>query len=253
MEKGDIINIYLNHKLQFNFEGAAKLIELKEVGHSFVINDEKLFTKLEDRAIGKNGAHLPLTSSQIENNKKYARMVMYFEGSPQRQFIHPEVKELKELLIDLAEDKTQESMNKMYSLLFQYRLKWKGEHTLKSYIFDHFTDDLIVRFIYQRYMKNWTHTIWREEKWLVEFLPEQYGLHNKMCLFSKPFRTYRKVRRLICICPNEDTQNCEMVFYTTNSKGVSGHDRKIARKEKKNEEEESDLFEEEIDEDLFLE
>ena len=248
MKPGDIVNIYHNPRLQSKFEGAAKLLEYHSIGHSFVLYDEKLFTRLEDRAIGEDGAHLPLTKKQVENNKKYARMVIYFEGSAQRKFVHPEVRELKTILARLAEKSTEESLKEMGDILFKYRLRWKGQSTMKSYIFDHFTDETIIRFIFQRYTKNWTHTVWREEKWLVEFPAGQYGLHNKMCLFNSPFRTYRKIRKLVCISPHEDTQNCEMVFHTTNEKGVSGYDKKMARENAK--EENSDILEEEIDEDL---
>lgn len=244
MKPGDIVNIYHNPQLELNFEGQAKLIELVEEGHSFILYNEKLFTKLEDRAIGENGSHLPLTEEQQENNKLYANMILYFEGS-KGSIVNPEIKIFREELKELI-GKTEKHLKKMDLLIFKYRLKWAKLNLHKSFIFQ-YTNDQIIRFIYQRYTKNWTHTIYREQKWLVEFVPDQYSLETKSFMFNNAWRTTRKIKVPLCICPNEDTQNCEMIYYTTNSKGLSAYDKKVRRNKKKNK-----IHEKEELEDSFL-
>jgi hypothetical protein len=240
MESGDIVNIYHNPQMEVNFEGQARLIKLVEDGHSFTLYNEKLFTRLEDRAIGENGSHLPLTKEQEENNKIYANMVLYFEGI-KGSVVHPEIRIFREEL-KLLINRSKKNFNKITNHIFQYRLLWSKLDLHKSFIFQ-YTNEQIVRFIYQRYCKNWTHTIYREQKWIIEFIGDQYSTETKSFLFNNSFRTTRKIRIIICICPDEDTQNCEMVYYTTNSRGLSAHDKKSDRSKKKNkiqEEEEYD-------------
>jgi hypothetical protein len=231
MKPGDIVNIYFNPQLETGFEGQAKLIKLIEKGHSFILYNEKLFTRLEDRAMGENGSHLPLTKEQERNNKIYANMILYFEGS-KNSILHPEIKAFREKLKSSI-GKSQKHLNKVNNLLFRYRLKWRNLEQHKSFIFQ-YTNDEIIRFIYQRYTKDWTHTIYREEKWLVEFIADQYSIETRSFLFNSNFRTTRKIRTTLCICPSEDTQNCEMVYYTTNSKGLSAYDKKTNRAKEKN-------------------
>jgi hypothetical protein len=231
MKPGDIVNIYHSPQLELNFEGQARLIELVDDGHSFILYNEKLFTKLEDRAIGESGSHLPLTKEQEQNNKVYANMILYFEGS-KGSLVNPEIKIFREELKDLI-GKTEKHLKKMDLLIFNYRLKWSKLNLHKSYIFQ-YTNDQIIRFIHQRYTKNWTHTLYREQKWIVEFIGDQYLMETKSFMFNNSFRTTRKVKVLLCICPDEDTQNCEMVYYTTNSKGLSAYDKKLKRIKKKN-------------------
>jgi hypothetical protein len=240
MEPGDIVNIYHTPQLELGFEGQAKLIELVDEGHSFILYNEKLFTKLEDRAIGENGSHLPLTKEQENNNKIYANMILYFEGS-KGSLVNPEIKIFREELKSLI-GKTEKHIKKMHSLILSYRFQWSRLNLHKSFIFQYCNDE-IIRFIYQRYYKNWTHTLYREQKWIIEFVGDQYSIESKSCMFNNPFRTVRKIRNLLCICPDEDTQNCEMVYYTTNSKGYSAYDKKIKRNKKKDKVQQEEKYE----------
>jgi hypothetical protein len=231
MKPGDIVNIYHNPQLELNFEGQAILIELIDEGHSFTLYNEKLFSKLEDRAISENGSHLPLTKEQQENNKIYANMVLYFEGN-KGSLVNPEIRIFRDELKALI-GRTEKHLNKMNVLITTYRFKWVKLNLHKSFIFQ-YTNEQIIRFIYQRYTKNWTPTIYREQKWIVEFIGDQYSIETKSFMFNNSWRTTRKIRELLCICPNEDTQNCEMIYYTTNSKGLSAYDKKTKRNKKKN-------------------
>lgn len=242
MKEGDLVNIYTDFKFEEKFEGVARVIKKIDVGHSFIIVDEKLYTQLEDRALSKDGSHLPLTKTQESNNKKYARLILYFEGTSKKE-VNKEFVILGKKIKSLLSSKL-ESIDKINHVLDDYRNTWRNTTDTRKLFFKEFNNETIIRFFQQRYMKNWSPSIWREEKWLVEFIPDQYCIERKVCLFNSSFRTIRKMRKLICICPNEDAQNCEIHHYTTDESGISNADKKEKR------EENSIEFEEFYDEEL---
>lgn len=88
--------------------------------------------------------------------------------------------------------------------------------------------------------------MWREETWLVEFKQDYYS--------GTPFRTYRKLRTLICVSPDEEAQKSEIVYYATKDEtSISKADNKEAREAKSLEDEdEEDIDEVSDDDDTFI-
>jgi hypothetical protein len=216
-EELELFDIFTDYKLEIGFEGVAKLIEFKEKGNTFIIYDEPLFTSSVDRPMGKDGSHLPLTKHQEANNEKYAKLLVYFENLQKGLFIHPEIRDLKTNLIKFAEKK---NLKKMDKLITSYKFRLINNLSYLNKILE-FTNNEIIRFIFQKYIKNWNYSIWIEEKWLVEFIPEQYDINTKLCLYNSPFRTYRKIRKLLCVCPSDEEFNkyiSEPDFANTHSK-----------------------------------
>jgi hypothetical protein len=227
MKKGDTVNIYLNSNYNSKYEGSATLIKRIEKGHSFIIPEEKLFTKLEDKALNSDGSHFALSKLQKLNNIKWNKLNEIFSKK--------ELKPIeKKLVANLNRDiNNYDTLN---DLLFKLRLSYLNDSSIIRAMFMDFNNDELIRFIQQKHFKHWTYTIYRNEKWLVEFIPEQYDTQSKWCLFSKPFRTTRKIRSIVCICPDENTQSCEMMYHTTDESGKSNGDRaEIKQKLKDNE------------------
>ena len=232
---GDIVNIYRDSKTELQFEGSAKLIKKIESSHTFIIPNEKLYKMQEDTAFDNNGSHIPLSKEDKINNMIYNNMILSLEGVRRSGVLHInyDLESLRERLIAKVNTRDINNYNNLDNYLFKRRLNRHKKS--KDYVdfFEKYTNDQIIRFIYQRYFK-WINTIWREEKWLVEFIPDQYCIKKKWCLFNTPFRTTRYVRVPIKFFPNEDNQNCDIVKYTTDETGFNSVDKKIRRKIRNN-------------------
>lgn len=229
VKEGNIVNIYLDHKFNKNFNGAAKLIKLIEKRHTFILPNERLYTILEDKAIGKDGKHLPLTKEEKDNNESYFRLLNYF-SKRNKELPKSTRRFRKEMITNLSEE--LDSIEILDNLINKYRWDYLGSTESLIDILKDFDNKTIIRFFQQTYMKNWSPSIWRTELWKVEFLPEQYCIKKKWCLYNKPFITTRKIRKLICINPEEDTQRCELRFYSTGT-GESGIGSYISNADKK--------------------
>ncbi len=215
-KKGDTLNIYTDYIYDKKYEGCAMLLKRIEKGHSFIIPEEKLYTKLEDRAINTEGNHSALSKEQKNNNKKWTTL--------NELFTRTELKALEAKLIKKLNKKV-DNYDILNNYLIKIRFQFINSTSPIRALFMDYTNDDIIRYVQQKHLKNWTYTVYRMEKWLVEFVPEQYDTTSKWCLFSKPFRTTRKIKRIVCICPDENSQNCEMIHHTTDESGRSNADR----------------------------
>ena len=226
----DIINIYTAFRTEAasSFEGAAILISKAEEGHTFIIQDEKLVTKEEDR-IMINGKHIPLTKQQKENNTKHQRMVEFFNTT------NKDIKLVKDTLRKLV-NKDPEKLKVLYDTIIKLRYQHNKALSKIGTFFREFDDNFIALFFQQKYLKNYSPTIYRDEKWLVEFIPEQYCINKRVCLYNDTtvkFRTYRRIRTIVCISPSDDLDSCDYRRYTTDDTGYSNYDRKQQRELKK--------------------
>jgi hypothetical protein len=230
LQPGAIVNIYTDYKFQRKFEGRAKLIERKEKGLTFMLYNENLLTILENRAIDpETGAHMPFTKEQKENNKLYARLTVALKGTVRSGVRHVN-EHIHNLYLLLKEEVNSDLENPKYlwKVLEHYEKEWNIYSDERGLFFNQFRKEDIIRYVQQTCLKDWCHSIWREERWLVEFLSDGY---------SSPFKTHRKIRTLICINPNEDGQNSDILHYTTKENSlISNADRKELREKEKEEE-----------------
>ena len=224
LKAGDLINVYTQYMLEESYEGVAILLEKHSDGRSFSLYNEKLLTKEEDRVIDHlSGKYKPLTREQERNNKTWTKINSFFEDIPTKEIIAIRDKIKKKV------SRIDTSLIDLYRVVKQQRLKYHANISKIGFFFELFSDDQIVRYFQQKYIRYWSPTIFREERWLLEFIPEQYGLHNQMCLYNSPFRTYRKIRTIAKVSPSEDIQYCEIRKHTTLENGVSNDDRRLMR------------------------
>lgn len=232
LQVGKVINMYKDYMLQTKYEGKAKLLKCKEKRLSFMLYNENLLSIPENQTIDKvTGAHLPFTKEQKENNRIYARLSINFLGIVKSGVTHVN-RYLYNLYLLLKEEVNEDLNNPKHlnMILEHYKKEWSTCIDERKLFFNHFSNEQIIRFIQQTCLKNWCHSIWREELWVVEFISDG---------FSSPFKTTRKIRVLICINPNEDGQNSDILHYITKDNTIiSNADRKELRdKEKKKKEE----------------
>jgi hypothetical protein len=244
LQVGNIVNIYVDYKFQKKLEGKAKLIKRKEKGFTFMLYNENLLTILENKVIDKEkGNHIPLTRPEKYRNKKYAQLIIMLVGIKKSGVLHVN-QDLNNLYLLLKEYVNEELDNPkvLDKLLNTYRKDWEKYTDQRNIFFNKFDNETIIRFIQQTCLKNWCHSIWREETWVVEFVSDGY---------STTFMTNRKVRTLICINPNEEGQNSEILHYITKENSIiSNADRKEVRQQtEENEEikEDTTFLEEELE------
>lgn len=148
LRPANIVNIYTAYRTEApsTFEGAAVLIKKVEDGHSFIVQDEKLVTKAEDRAM-INGKHIPLTQSQENNNKKHQRLADFFTTT------NKDIKAVKDTLRKLVtRDPTK--LKLLYNTIIALRHKHVNSDTRVGTLFKEYDDNYIALFFQQKYLKN---------------------------------------------------------------------------------------------------
>jgi hypothetical protein len=246
---GDVVNIYTDYIQATKFEGAATLIEKRSNGRSLIMHDECLLTKLEEKPITEDG-HIPLTSSEIARNKKYSLMKHYLLGDVRSgvRHVNGDLHALYKLLVNKADARISNPQI-LSDILFKYRIKWTNCLDERKNFFTQCTNDEIIRFVYQtKFGAKWTHSIFREEEWIVEFAEPQFNAQTKECLFfgGRPFRTARKLVKLVCICFVDDAQKSELILHKTNGSNVSNFDKRVSRRGRKKQQEDFDEDDEEF-------
>jgi len=216
---GQVVNIYEDSKYEVEpkiFEGAAVLVERKSKGFTYMINDEPMFTKLEDRAINHNtGAHYPLSKEQRESNKKYLKLQRLLTGY-KRSGVHHYNNDLYNLYLYLKDkvNKNLDNPKLLNRILNRFRVLWNDYKGERAELFKFYSNIDIIRFIQQTCLPDWCHTIWREEHWVVDFF-EQSDVVSEKLLYHNTFRTIRKIRTLVCVCPNKQGQTSDIIKYVT--------------------------------------
>ena len=229
MENGMLINVYSDHIYNKKFEGVARLIELKEPEHSYIKYDEALLTKKENK-VSADGERVLITKREKANNFIYNKLHEAFYGTDRYSMDTEFGKVVKYLKKHVK--KTSIGKEKLYNIVIYYQFLWSNTIYPKRALFRDTDPHFIVDFIYQTSLKNWAPTIYRTEKWKVEFIPSQFCIKTRNWLYDKPFTTTRKFGRIMCINPNQDAQNCKIRFYSTGTEmhnlgsTVSNFDRK---------------------------
>lgn len=220
LEVNDIVDIYTDYRNLIGYEGQAILLERVEKGHSFICNDDKLLQKEEDN---------PQESERIKNLKIYNELIKYTEVIVNKD-LQAFVRNLKKFI------KTNYKFpEKVKKYIDDFRINPKKNvargDELRSF-FEKFSTIQILKFFYQKHVKEFSLNVYRDEVWKVKFLAEQYDIQTKKPLHYSEFTTKRRIARIEVVCPNDDAQTCEMIQATTDNTGLSNKDRDILRKRK---------------------
>lgn len=200
---GQILEIYNNYKDDRKYEGIATLIKFDKHGDTFYEDFEQLYVP----EISKSSLKDSISQQQKELNKLYEFMQDFFKS------VNPLIRSFKEELKKNCNRKIL-SYNKMHEICTRYRQIASVNKTFSlNSLFNNISDKNIIRYFQQKYIKNWKPTLFSSERWLVEFLP-QYDEDNNI-LFNDSFRTHRYIKKLIKICPSEETKIDDLVKYTT--------------------------------------
>lgn len=225
-----IVNVF--YDLDVNkFSGAARLIEVKEKGHTFIDGSESLLTIRENKSVGKDHKHLPLSKKEKRNNRIYNELNRSFYEYD-RYSIDKDFKDVITYLKKMTSKKI-ESLQKVEDAIIYYQFKWRDKIDSRRVAFCKYSPKIIRDFLYQTTLKDWYNTLYRREKWVVEYIPEQYDIKTKMLLYGTSFRTTRTLAVPVCISPNEDAQNCKIRYFSTGTNmnnlgsSISNSDRKL--------------------------
>jgi hypothetical protein len=222
LNEGDIVNIYTDYMTMNKFEGSAILVERLNKGHTYLLPNERMLVKDEDR-LTVNTKLQPLNKHQKINAEKYNELVRYLEGFKVKGVTSVN-KILNELRVKLVDNlsKSVNNYKTLNKIVREYRFKHYSRIDEVKQFFNKFTNYEIVNFAHQRYQENWDYTIYREERWKVKFIPEQYSIDSKYCLFNTEFVTNRKIATIVCISPEDAYRNnhSELSQHITNSKGL---------------------------------
>lgn len=222
LSEGDIVNIYTDYMTMNKFEGSAILLERVSKGHTYLQPSERMLVKDEDR-LTVNTKLQPLTKQQKINAEKYNELTRYLEGFKVKGVIsvNKTLAELRKKLVDNL-SKSVNNYKTLNRIVREYRFKSYSRIDEVKQFFSKFTNYEIVNFIHQKYQENWDYTIYREEKWRVAFIPEQYSTDTRYCLYNTEFITTRKIATVVCISPEDAYRNnhSELSQHITNSKGL---------------------------------
>lgn len=203
LKKGDIVKIYTNYKDDTKYEGIAKLVKFDKKGDTFYEDYEELYITENTRSSLK----IKLSHKQKQLNALYEFLDNYFKS------INPFIRSFKDEMRKNCNKKIY-SYYKMYEICQKYKDIASNNSTISLNTIFNTTDiNNIIRYFQQKHLKNWRPTLFSSERWLVEFLP-QYDPDNNI-LFNKPFLTYRYIKIIVKISPNEETKIDDLVKYTT--------------------------------------
>lgn len=205
-EPDNIVSIYTDWQNDVGYEGEAVLIEKKEVGDSFYMDYEKLYVPLNRRT---NLTNREIDKIQVQLNSIYEYLEYYCNLGDRtiNNFI-------SECIPYCNNDNG--SYNELFVVIESWKKTYENNPHLISNIFKVQTQ-YITRYFQQKYTKNWSQTLFREEKWIIEFRP-QSSLSSKKSLYYNTFRTVRKLRILHCISPLDLAKKKEVLTHTTYNK-----------------------------------
>lgn len=204
MKEGDIVNVFTDYMYNKGFQGVAVLKEFSNYGRTNIYYNEKLFTKPENKAYNKVTLKQTLTKEEKENNKIYYDLLKLFNTSDIKD------NDFKEVILDLKNSVSEkiENYEKLKEKIIKYQFSFYNSLEKKRELFCSINPRLIRNFLLQTELKNFSFTLWREENWLVEFIPDQYCIEKKWVTHTTPFRAYRKFNVLVAINLKEDSQSC---------------------------------------------
>jgi hypothetical protein len=205
---GDKVPIFRDPKNNKKYEGVARLIRLDDYKDTFYEDYEKLYQNSHTKSsLGKK----PDKRQRILNDKHQYIQRYYERGAP-------DIDTFFNALRSKCSRK-HKSFNNMMDVCDNFFDSYKDDPTnIIHNLFNECTHTELIRFVQQIKIKDWSPTLFRLERWLVEFEP-QADLERNV-LFNTPFRTYRNIRTLVKISPIESSTKVSLSKYTTYN-GVS--------------------------------
>lgn len=187
LTSGIRVKVYTDFKNDAGYEGEAILIERIHIGETFYEDYEELY-----KPYVSNSTLISKDKEQTKLNEIYIKIDSYFKSK------NPTIKGLKRELVSLC-NKNKNSFNNMYRLVEEYRQKYKGKAGIINSLLE-FPNKKIVNYIQQTAIPHFAPTLFRYERWLLEFPVEQLDSTN-ISIFAKPFRTNRNIKILYKISP----------------------------------------------------
>jgi len=233
LNKGDVVDIYLDYQDETQYEGKAILLEKVKNGDSFYLFEEKL-------ALDEKKTY---TEKELLKSAKLKKLSVLFKGSKG----NPPEKVLKQLYAKLVKTRKDslEDFKNMKKILSDYKSKHANSVYRIGTLFKEYTDDYIIRYI-QQDRSVWRPSIFSYERWKVKFIEDNYG-------WEIDFTTNRNIRILKCVNPSEGVRRSELTQHTTYDSIPSIQYSRILRKKKwwikkDKEAEEKEMSENDIDE-----
>lgn len=202
LEAGIMVEIYRDYKNSSNFEGVAILLEKKSIGDSYYLDLEEIRIPYTTKS---SLTTLP-DPVQIQLNKLYQYLYDFCTSN------NAEVKDFVRTLKALC-SKDIHSYNNMY----QEVQLWKDKFLYTPHYINNILrveTKYIVRYFQQKFIKDWRPTLFRLEKWLVEFPTQKHPFTGDI-LFNSPFRTTRWISIILAISPSEESKTHDLSRFTT--------------------------------------
>lgn len=221
LKEGQIVPIFRDHQNEEQFEGYAKLIRKKSEGNTYSL-DEKLFK------ISLNENPLKRKYAEEEMNLKYFRLQELLSSET------PQVMSFKEVIFKIVAKKKK--VKGVYNRVFLAIAKIKGMYvsTEKKYltpyyktsvmktIFDEYPIQYLTLYCIQSIYPEKTASLFIDERWDVEFFPQNNPFKPNEILYFNSFTTTRKIKILSEETPDDDDIS-SYTTYDTRSYGKSSH------------------------------
>lgn len=203
LEKNDLVKIYREPKSDISdLESMGILLERSEdFSCSFFMSYEKMYKDYTDMS----SVNMEPDKQQLILNNTYDYLNHYLDKPSNKN-----VEEFKNLISKKC-NRRKDNFNKIYRLVEEQKEKFKDDPThLINNVFKVDTR-YIVRYFRQKYIKNWTPTLFELQKWKVKLvMPDDP--------FFIPFTAYRYVAVIKESCPTDKT-----VTEVTNSSDYVKH------------------------------
>lgn len=185
LSEGDIVPCYLDYKSQDKFEGYCILIEKKSSGPTFFMDNEEVYINLA------NVPDIGLSSLTGHGNKAL-RTTLYIDSYLKKRK-NKSIRELTKRIKPLV-NRTLQSYNNVYNELEKIKCEYPAPNLVAN-IFMLDTRTIALYFM-QKYTVFWRPTLFREERWVVQFYPQER--------FNTPFTTCRRIAIISAVAPRDE-------------------------------------------------
>lgn len=209
LEENRIVPCYTDYKNEKGFQGYCILIEKISEDDTFYVDNEELIFKSSDE--DDMSSSLTKVPSSVRKKIKLVEYIEFLLENRSRS-----VRQFKSQMKKLT-DRSPSSYYDMYNLVQTYKTKYMDSKlSIKNILA--IDTEILVRYFQQKYLKGWRPSLYRSEKWLVEFYPQT---HEGKVLFNSPFRTSRRIRTLVKISPKDEGKGKDSLSRLTTYNNVS--------------------------------
>lgn len=207
LQEGQIVASYRHYKNDEVFEGHCILVEKISEDDTFYVDGEELVPKSFDLS----SSSLNKTSGSTKRRIKLVRYLDLILANPS-----PTIRKFSRAVKSVT-NRDITSYNRIYSIVESYKKKYDGSNnSIKNILLIDSTT--LSRYFQQKYIQGWRPSLYRSEKWVVEFYPQT---HNGVTIFNSPFRTSRRFKILVKIAPQDEGRGRESLCRLTTYNGMS--------------------------------